>query len=124
MASTSNAENFMKIARIVYQLCDYTDFSKMWLLQFWNHANLEYVLIKNMYRTSRISSTDMAVGLRMKSLCDTYWLLQVGINRRGEEKDDHLKITFCAWYHQGIEAILGLDIGLIHPKYKDIQWTK
>ena len=26
MASTSNAENFMKIARIVYQLCDYTDF--------------------------------------------------------------------------------------------------
>ena len=26
MASTSNAENFMKVARIVYQLCDYTDF--------------------------------------------------------------------------------------------------
>ena len=26
MASTSNAENFMKIARIVYQLCDYPDF--------------------------------------------------------------------------------------------------
>ena len=26
MVSTSNAENFMKIARIVYQLCDYTDF--------------------------------------------------------------------------------------------------
>ena len=26
MASTTNAENFMKIARIVYQLCDYTDF--------------------------------------------------------------------------------------------------
>ena len=26
MASTSNAENFMKIARIDYQLCDYTDF--------------------------------------------------------------------------------------------------
>ena len=26
MASTSNAENFLKIARIVYQLCDYTDF--------------------------------------------------------------------------------------------------
>ena len=26
MASTNNAENFMKIARIVYQLCDYTDF--------------------------------------------------------------------------------------------------
>ena len=24
MASTSNAENFMKIARIVYQLCEYT----------------------------------------------------------------------------------------------------
>ena len=26
MASTNNAENFMKIARIVYQLCDYTHF--------------------------------------------------------------------------------------------------
>ena len=26
MASTSNAENLEKIARIVYQLCDYTDF--------------------------------------------------------------------------------------------------
>ena len=26
MASTSNDENFMKIARIVYQLCDYTHF--------------------------------------------------------------------------------------------------
>ena len=26
MASTSNAENLVKIARIVYQLCDYTDF--------------------------------------------------------------------------------------------------
>ena len=26
MASTSNAENFMKIAGIVYQLCDYTHF--------------------------------------------------------------------------------------------------
>ena len=26
MACTSNAENFMKIARIVYQLCDYTHF--------------------------------------------------------------------------------------------------
>ena len=26
MASTSNAEKLVKIARIVYQLCDYTDF--------------------------------------------------------------------------------------------------
>ena len=26
MACTSNAANFMKVARIVYQLCDYTDF--------------------------------------------------------------------------------------------------
>ena len=26
MASTSNAENFMKISKIVYQLCDYTHF--------------------------------------------------------------------------------------------------
>ena len=26
MASTSNAENLVEIARIVYQLCDYTDF--------------------------------------------------------------------------------------------------
>ena len=26
MASTSNAENLEKIDRIVYQLCDYTDF--------------------------------------------------------------------------------------------------
>ena len=26
MASTSNAENLVEIARILYQLCDYTDF--------------------------------------------------------------------------------------------------
>ena len=26
MASTSNAENLVEIARIIYQLCDYTDF--------------------------------------------------------------------------------------------------
>ena len=31
MASTSNAENLKKIARIVYQLCYYTDFRALFL---------------------------------------------------------------------------------------------
>ena len=31
MVSTSNAENLVKIARIVYQLCDYTDFRALFL---------------------------------------------------------------------------------------------
>ena len=31
MASTSNAENLVKMARIVYQLCDYTDFRAVFL---------------------------------------------------------------------------------------------
>ena len=30
-ASTSNAENLVKVARIVYQLCDYTDFRAVFL---------------------------------------------------------------------------------------------
>ena len=31
MASTTNAENLVKIARIAYQLCDYKDFRAVFL---------------------------------------------------------------------------------------------
>ena len=31
MASTSNAENLVKVARNIYQLCDYTDFKAVFL---------------------------------------------------------------------------------------------
>ena len=31
MASTSNAENLVKVARTIYQLCEYTDFIAVFL---------------------------------------------------------------------------------------------
>ena len=54
MASTSNDENFMKITRIVYQLCDYTHFRAdflqtricgKWLI-FANQVTYTYYIIE------------------------------------------------------------------------------
>ena len=64
MASTSNAENFMKIARIVYQLCDYTDFRADFLqtricgkwLVFANQVTYIYIYIYILARVYEQSS--------------------------------------------------------------------